>query len=336
MNKITVIGAGSWGTTIAQQLSFKEDYETWLWVYEQEVYDQIQQKKQNIKYLPGVFLPDQLKATMDLEEAIRDAEFIFSVIPSHVVRDMMTRIKPFLSPETVIVSCSKGIENETLKRMSEVIKEVTQHPDEKIVALSGPSHAEEVSRNIPTAIVSACTDLSTAERVQNLMRSPTLRIYTTDDIIGVEVGGSVKNVIAIASGICDGAGFGDNTKAALITRGLAEITRLGVAMGARASTFAGLSGIGDLVVTCMSKHSRNRFVGENIGKGKKLNEIIEAMDMVAEGVKTTKSVYQLSHQLGVEMPISQKVYEVLFEGKNPIEEVTNLMLRDPKREQFGK
>lgn len=335
MIKVAVIGAGSWGTTIAQQLACKTHVETWLWVYEEDVFRQIKEKRQNIKYLPGVNLPDSLKASMDLEEVLSQAEFIFSVLPSHVVRGMMEKIKDYLSPDAVIVSCSKGIENDTLKRMSEVITETTGISLERIVVLSGPSHAEEVSRSIPTAIVSASMNLRNAERVQDLLRSPTLRIYTSDDIVGVEVGGSVKNVIAIASGICDGAGFGDNTKAALITRGLAEITRLGVAMGAQAATFAGLSGIGDLVVTCMSKHSRNRFVGENIGRGKKLKEILESMDMVAEGVKTTKSVYQLSKKLQVEMPISEKVYEVLFEEKDPIEEVTHLMLRDPKREQFG-
>lgn len=335
MSKIAVIGAGSWGTTVAIQLAFKENYKTVLWVYEKEVYDQIRKLKQNVKYLPGVFIPDQLEITMDLKEAVENAHFIFSVVPSHVVRSLMERIKTYLSKEQIIVTLTKGIENDTLLRMSEVIHEVTGIDYDNIVALSGPSHAEEVSRGIPTAIVSACNKIKNAELIQQLMSSATLRIYSSEDIIGVEIGGAVKNVIAIASGICDGAGFGDNTKAALITRGLVEISRLGMALGANASTFAGLSGMGDLIVTCMSKHSRNRFVGEQIGKGKKLQEVLENMDMVAEGVKTTKSVYQLMQKLNIEMPISQKVYEVLFEDKDPIEEVTNLMLREPKREQFG-
>ncbi|GAB4185627.1 MAG: NAD(P)H-dependent glycerol-3-phosphate dehydrogenase [Calditrichia bacterium] len=335
MAKIAVIGAGSWGTAVAIQLSFNPETKTTLWVYEEDVFQQLSQQQQNIKYLPGVQIPHQLEFSLDLEDVVKDAEIIFNVVPSHIVRGMMKKMKPYIKSDVIIVSLSKGIENDTLMRMSEVIHQETNIPFENIVVLSGPSHAEEVARNIPTALVSASVNLRHAERIQQILSSPTLRIYTADDVIGTEVGGSVKNVIAIASGICDGAGFGDNTKAALITRGLAEITRLGVAMGAQATTFAGLSGIGDLVVTCMSKHSRNRYVGEEIGRGKTLSDVLDHMNMVAEGVKTTRSVFELSRKFDIEMPISQKVYEVLFNEKDPIEEVTELMLREPKREQFG-
>ena len=232
----------------------------------------------------------------------------------------------------ILVNVAKGIENGSLSTMSEVIKESSNLDSDQIVSLYGPSHAEEVIKGYPTTLVSASSDKSSAEYVQKIFSSDTLRVYTNNDIKGVELGGSLKNVIAIASGICDGIGFGDNSKAALMTRGIAEITRLGVAMGANSDTFSGLSGIGDLIVTCLSIYSRNRYVGEEIGKGKSLVSILDKMDMVAEGIKTTQSVYDLSKKYQVEMPISEGVYQILFNEKNPKEIVSELMTRDLKLE----
>jgi glycerol-3-phosphate dehydrogenase (NAD(P)+) len=233
------------------------------------------------------------------------------------------------------VTVSKGIENNTYKRITEVIAEVGEVDPQKIVALSGPSHAEEVARKIPTAIVSASINLDSAQIVQEAFMNTYFRVYANDDVIGVELGGALKNIIALAAGICDGAGFGDNTKAALITRGLVEINRLGVELGARSNTFAGLSGMGDLVVTCMSKHSRNRYVGEQIGKGRALDEILDEMNMVAEGVKTTLSAYEIAQQKNVEMPITEQIYYVLFENKPPQEAMVDLMTRASKIEDWG-
>ncbi|MCK5075961.1 MAG: NAD(P)-dependent glycerol-3-phosphate dehydrogenase, partial [Calditrichia bacterium] len=242
------------------------------------------------------------------------------------------KIKTMLKDGVVIVNLAKGIENDTLLRMSQVINQETGVDFDKIVILSGPSHAEELSRGVPTTVVSACRDIKVAEKMQKVFSSSSFRVYASDDVIGVELGGALKNIIAVAAGICDGTGYGENTKAALITRGLVEITRLGTKMGAKAETFAGLSGMGDLIVTCMSRHSRNRHVGEKIAQGQSLETVISNMNMVAEGVKTTRSVHQLIEKLNVEMPISEKVYHVLFEGKNASDEVNKLMVRELKRE----
>jgi len=236
----------------------------------------------------------------------------------------------------VLVNVAKGVENDSLMRMSQVILEnVNWARDDNVVTLSGPSHAEEVSRRIPTAIVSACPNLQTAEFVQNLFMNRYFRVYTNQDIIGVELGGALKNIVAIAAGICDGAGFGDNTKAALQPRGLVEMVRLGAAMGANQETFAGLSGMGDLIVTCMSRHSRNRYVGEQIGKGRTLDDILKEMVMVAEGVKTTRSAYELSKKYNVEMPITAQTFQILFEDKDALDALSELMMRGPKEERFG-
>ena len=245
----------------------------------------------------------------------------------------MAKVSNQLSNDTIIVNVSKGIENDSLKTMSEVICEITSKDLSNIVTLYGPSHAEEVIAKHPTTLVSASTSNTSASYVQKIFSSSQLRVYTNKDIYGVELGGSLKNVIAIATGICDGIGFGDNTKAALLTRGIAEITHLGVTMGANADTFNGLSGVGDLIATCLSKHSRNRFVGEEIGKGKKLKEILNQMDMVAEGVKTTKSVYDLSKKHQIDMPICEGVYDILFNDKDPKSKVIELMTRDLKDEK---
>jgi glycerol-3-phosphate dehydrogenase (NAD(P)+) len=328
---ISVIGAGSWGTTLANLLC-ENSHRTLLYVYEAQQLEMMNKEHINSTYLPGVPLHNKLQLTHKLDEAFAYAEYIVMAVPSHVVRDVLKNAKFKNSTGKKIINVAKGIENDSLLRMSEVIRSVTQSDASDIVTLSGPSHAEEVSRGIATAVVAASGSLDTAREIRDLFRSEYFRVYSSSDIAGVELGGSLKNIIAIAAGIADGAGFGDNTKAALMTRGLVEMTRLGVEMGAQLHTFSGLSGMGDLIVTCTSRHSRNRFVGEQIGKGKKLQEVLAEMVMVAEGVKTTKSVYQLMQKFGVEMPITEQVYEVLFYNKNPQKAVADLMTRDPKEE----
>ncbi len=329
--RIAVIGAGSWGTTLANVLA-ENGHETLLYVYEEDQYELMQKERRNEKYLPGVPLVDSLKLTHDLQEAFRFAPYLVMAVPSHAMRSVLQQWEGEDFAGKDFINVAKGIENDTLLRMSQVIHQVTGVPEERIATLSGPSHAEEVSRHIATAVVSASSSLETARLVRDLFRAPYFRVYSSTDIIGVELGGALKNVIAIAAGIADGAGFGDNTKAALMTRALVEMTRLGVAMGAQLHTFSGLSGMGDLIVTCMSRHSRNRYVGEQIGRGKTLQEVLDGMVMVAEGVKTTRSVHQLLQKYPVEMPISQQVYQVLFHEKNPHDAVRDLMQRDPKEE----
>lgn len=329
--KISIIGAGSWGTTLANLLAEKGADVT-LWVYEGSQLEAMKRSRMNTRYLPGIILAENIRLTGELEEAVYRAIYLVLAVPSHAMRTICENIRGYVNPQQIAINVAKGIENDTLKRMSEVIAETLPMPASHIASLYGPSHAEEVSKKIATAVVAASSDLNTARTVRDLFNGEFFRVYSNSDIIGVEIGGSLKNVIAIATGICDGAGFGDNTKAALLTRALVEITRMGVMMGAQQETFAGLSGMGDLIVTCMSKHSRNRFVGEQIGKGKTLDEVLGEMVMVAEGVKTTRSVYQLSHKLEVEMPISEQVYQVLFHDKKPHDAVGELMGRDPKEE----
>ncbi len=329
--KISIIGAGSWGTTLANLLSQK-GHDALLYVYEPDQYELMKEERENRKYLPGVSLDRELRYTNDLDEAYEYANYIVMAVPSHVTRPVLENWKNKASSKKIYINVSKGIENNTLLRMSQVIHEVTGVSTHQVATISGPSHAEEVSRGVATAVVAASESLETARLVRDIFRNESFRVYSSDDITGVELGGSLKNVIAIAAGVADGAGFGDNTKAALMTRALVEMTRLGVAMGAQISTFSGLSGMGDLIVTCMSRHSRNRFVGEQIGNGKTLQEILDHMVMVAEGVKTTQSVRQLQEKFPVELPISSEVYEVLFNSKNPFEAVRDLMTRDPKEE----
>lgn len=281
---------------------------------------------------------DTRKVTIssDLGDAVRGHDLLVSAVPSQAVRSVAMRLADFDLAGVVIVSATKGIEDNTLFRMSQVFQDVLSTlSNDQFVVLSGPSHAEEVSREIPTTIVAACSKIENAELIQDVFMTPTFRVYSHTDVIGVEIGGSLKNIIAIAAGIIDGVGFGDNTKAALITRGLAEMTRLGTAMGADPLTFAGLSGVGDLVVTCMSRHSRNRHVGEEIGKGKSLEEILSKMVMVAEGVATTRAAIRLAEFHRIEMPIARSIYQVLFDGKNPKQAVYDLMSRDAKEERFG-
>lgn len=329
--KIAVLGGGSWGTAISVLLS-KKGYDVNVWDRNIEMINEMNARRENLRYLPGVLIPANVKGTLELKETIKDVKIIVIAVPSHAVREICQGISQYVKEEQIFVSLAKGIENGTFMRMSEIINEYFHH--NKIAVLSGPSHAEEVSRDIPTAIVAASYDEETAIYVQDIFMTPKFRVYTNKDVVGVEIGGAVKNIIALAAGISDGLGFGDNTKAALMTRGISEIARLGVALGAEPLTFAGLSGIGDLIVTCTSMHSRNRRAGILIGQGKTVDEAINEVKMVVEGIKTTKSTYKLAQRLGVEMPITSELYKVLFEGKNAKYAVTELMLRDKKEENL--
>jgi glycerol-3-phosphate dehydrogenase (NAD(P)+) len=330
--RIAVIGAGGWGTTLAILLSEKSHQVT-LWSFAECDAVTMREKRENPSFLPGVTLPASIKITSDLSEATEGQEMLVSAVPSQYARSVLAQLHGLSLDTLTIVNVSKGIENGTLMTMSEMLSNVFPAlPAGNIVTLSGPSHAEEVSRKIPTAVVSASTDLARARLVQSAFMMPFFRVYESNDVKGVELGGALKNVIAIAAGIIDGANLGDNTKAALMTRGIAEIARIGVARGAHVRTFSGLSGIGDLMVTCMSQHSRNRHVGVEIGKGRKLPEILGETKMVAEGVATAKSAYELARRTGVEVPIVTEVQKILFEEKDPLKACYDLMTRDPKGE----
>jgi glycerol-3-phosphate dehydrogenase (NAD(P)+) len=327
--KIAVIGDGGWGTTLALIL-LKKGYEVFLWGAFPEYVQFMKDRHENTKFLPGIPLPKELNHTADAQEALADAAIAVMAVPSHVMREVARRIKYAYTQKTLVVSVAKGIEVGSDKRMSEVLMEELQPLS--LAVVSGPSHAEEVARGIPAVVAVASQDETIAKVVQNLLMTERFRIYTNSDLVGVEMGGALKNVIAIAAGISDGLGFGDNTKAALLTRGLAEMTRLGVAMGAKRETFYGLAGVGDLITTSFSPYGRNRRIGELIGKGMKLQEALATTEMVAEGVKTVVAVTQLSEQYSVVMPISQKVYQVLYESVEPKKAVQDLMLREAKPE----
>lgn len=332
--KIAVLGAGGWGTTLAILLN-SNGHNVTLFEYKSSYAEVLKQKRINEIYLPGIKIPEEIEITSELNQAVDQKHFLVLAIPTQYLRNVIENIEFNLIRNSIIVNVAKGIEISTLRRVSEIIKDVfPQISDEQLSTLSGPSHAEEVARKIPTAVVVGSKSIETAKFVQNEFMNPYFRVYATSDIVGVELGGSLKNVIAIGAGICDGAGFGDNTKAAIMTRGIAEISRLGVALGAKPETFSGLSGIGDVIVTCMSKYSRNRYVGEQIGKGKKLKQILTEMEMVAEGVPTAKSVYLLSQKTGIEVPICTEVYKILYEDKDPILATTDLMTRQPKTETW--
>ncbi|WP_026841308.1 NAD(P)H-dependent glycerol-3-phosphate dehydrogenase [Citrifermentans bremense] len=330
--KIAVIGAGSWGTTLADLLA-KKGHEVTLWAYEPELVLEMRDNRENSLFLPGIKLNERLAFTNDLAEAYRGCSMVLCVVPSQLVRRVMTNSLPFLPKEAIIVSASKGIEVDTLATVSEIYQEIL--PPEQfqvLAALSGPSFAREVALEMPTAVTAAASSEAVARRVQEAFTTDYFRVYRNSDVVGVELGGAIKNVIAIAAGISDGLGFGSNTRAALITRGLAEMTRLGVAMGAQPSTFAGLAGMGDLVLTCTGDLSRNRSVGIQIGQGRTLSEILGEMRMVAEGVKTTESAYNLAKKLGVEMPIIEQMYQMLYQNKPAREAVLELMTRNLKAE----
>jgi glycerol-3-phosphate dehydrogenase (NAD(P)+) len=332
--KIGVLGAGGWGTALALLLH-QNGHLVELWEFFPDYAECMERTRRNPDFLPDVVLPKDIRITGDLGSVVQDKEILVFAVPSHVVRRVAVQLSTYGMGKALLVSASKGIENDTLLRMSEVILQAyaNRMDRDRIVALSGPSHAEEVSRGIPTLVVAASSSEESARRIRDVFMSPSFRVYTSADLIGVELGGSLKNIIAIAAGISDGVGFGDNTKAALMIRGIVEITRLGTSMGANPATFSGLSGMGDLIVTCTSRHSRNRHVGEQIGKGKTLSEVLDGMLMVAEGVRTTRSAVDLSVKHNVDMPITREVFEMLFNGKDPKKAVFDLMTRIPKAER---
>ncbi len=328
---IVILGGGSWGTALAILLHGKGHRVT-IWELVVERAAAMRKHRENREMLPGIHIDESILITPDIEKAKRGNNVVVFAVPSHGLRGTAELLTPLLRGDEIIVIATKGIEESTLKRMSEVIEEVTGIDVNHIIVLVGPSHAEEVSRQVPTTVVAACRSEANAREVQHMFMTPRFRVYTNPDVIGVEVGVALKNVIAIAAGMCDGLGYGDNTKGALLTRGLAEMTRLGVKMGARQETFSGLAGIGDLITTCISRHSRNRFVGEQIGRGKKLDEVLSSMIMVAEGVRTTRSAVGLADRYKVAMPIASEVYQILFEDKPVEQAIRDLMLRAPKAE----
>jgi glycerol-3-phosphate dehydrogenase (NAD(P)+) len=330
--RVAVLGAGSWGTTLAILLT-DNFHQVSLWAYREEDAAMLRRTHENAPFLPGIPIPGSITITSDLHEAVRGAAMIVAAVPTQFLRSVIVSLRGCLPAETLVVNVAKGIENGTLMTVSEVIHDVLADlPPHRVATLSGPSHAEEVSRRIPTTVVAASSDGASARQVRAAFMTPTFRVYESTDLRGVELGGSLKNVIAIAAGIIDGAQLGDNTKAAVMTRGIAEIARVGVALGAHVRTFSGLSGIGDLMVTCMSRHSRNRHVGVEIGKGRRVSDILGEMVMVAEGVATTQSAYELAHRTGVETPIINEVHRILFEDKDPLQACRDLMTRDPKGE----
>lgn len=339
---LTIFGAGSWGTALAVHLAASGRSVT-LWARRDEQAAAIQSDRHNPEYLPEVDIPESVTVTSDLQEAARASTLWAIAVPSQQLRSFAEQLRPLMAQdagvdasELVVVSLAKGIENTSLMTMSQVLEDVLSPPLEpgQIGVLYGPSHAEEVAEGRPTTVVSAAANAQVAERIQDVFMTERLRVYANTDVIGVEIGGSAKNVLAIAAGISDGVGYGDNAKAALVTRGIAEIKRLGLAMGADAATFAGLAGIGDLVVTCMSQHSRNRGLGEKIGQGQTLDDILSSMHMVAEGVRTTQSIHDLAARHGIEMPITEAVYAVLFDERKPHEMMDRLMTRSAKRENW--
>ena len=330
MKNLAIIGGGSWGTALALVLASRFP-RLRLWVYEAELAVRMRETRINDIYLPGFALPPNIEVTSDLSEALDAAETVLSVVPSHLVRRVYEQMAPMLKPSMLFVTATKGLENGTLLRMSEIIGSVVG-PAARVVVLSGPSFAKEVARCEPTAIVAASQDFGAAAEVQGAFSGPTFRVYTSSDPTGVEVGGSIKNVVAIGAGVLHGLGLGDNAMAALITRGLAEMTRLAVAMGGKQQTLAGLAGLGDLVLTCHGELSRNRTVGIELAKGRKLKEITGSMKMVAEGVKTTNAAVDLARRYSVEMPIAEQMYQVLHEGIAPKTAIQRLMERSLKGE----
>ena len=330
--KLAIIGAGSWGTALSIVLS-PRFARLRLWVYEADLAARMKDSRENDVYLPGCPLPPRIEVTSELSHALEGAEIVLSVMPSHLVRGLYQQMLPFLNDSMIFVSATKGLENATLLRMSEVIREVLQpHFAPRVAAISGPTFAREVAQFEPTALVVASADEALTASVQSAFSGPTFRLYRSPDPISVEIGGSIKNVVAIGAGVLHGMGLGHNAMAALITRGLAEMTRLAVAMGGRAQTLSGLAGLGDLVLTCTGDLSRNRTVGVELAQGRKLDEIVGSMKMVAEGIKTTNAAADLAKRCSVEMPISEQMYQMFHFGKSPREAIQNLMERSLKGE----
>ncbi|MFE7062438.1 NAD(P)H-dependent glycerol-3-phosphate dehydrogenase [Sutcliffiella sp. NPDC057660] len=332
MKKVAVLGAGSWGTALALVLA-DNDHEVRLWGHKKEQIDEINSTHTNNKYLKNITLSEGIVGYTSMEQAVSGVDAIVLAVPTKAMREVCQQVKQYLGSPHLFVHVSKGIEPDTHLRVSEVIEEeLPENVREAVVVLSGPSHAEEVSLRQPTTVTAASSNLIAAEKVQDLFINQHFRVYTNTDVVGVEIGGSLKNIIALAAGITDGLGYGDNAKAALITRGLAEIARLGSCLGANPLTFLGLTGMGDLIVTCTSVHSRNWRAGNMLGKGMKLDEVLENMGMVVEGVRTTKAAYQLSQKLQVKMPLTSALYHVLFDGVDPKDAVDELMSRNKTTE----
>jgi glycerol-3-phosphate dehydrogenase (NAD(P)+) len=329
VKRIAVIGAGSWGAALSLVLA-RKDFDLSLWVWDPKQSDIMRTTREN-PYLPGFPIPENVQFTTEIGEAAEGADAVVFVVISAAAEEVARRLKPFLRPGIPVVSATKGLSDATGLTISQTL-ECIIGPDNPVAAISGPNLAVEVARQVPSATVAACADLDVAHQVQNMLMCPSLRVYTNQDIIGVELAGALKNVIAIAAGICDGMGFGDNTKAALLTRGLAEITRLGTKIGANPSTFIGLAGVGDLITTCASPLSRNRRVGLGLGQGRKLDDICREIGQVAEGVPTTRAAYDLARKHDTPMPITEQVYQVLFEDKDPKAALADLMSREPKDE----
>ena len=332
MKKICVIGAGSWGTALAVHLA-NLGFSVWLWGRPEDGIDLIKSERENRHFLPGIVIPDNIYPETDPLLALQDADVLVFSVPSQVLRPVLEKLHPYIPADAFIVNTAKGLEISTGMRLSQVVEEVLGSScRDRFAVLSGPSHAEEVSQRLPTAVTVAAYDQHTAFYIQDIFMDNYFRVYTNPDIAGVELGGALKNIIALATGITYGLGFGDNTAAALMTRGLAEMIRMGAAMGGDPRTFSGLSGIGDLVVTCGSQHSRNRRAGQLIGQGKKLEETLETIGMVVEGVHTTRSVHQLAMEMNIDMPITKACYRILYEGEEPRAAVEKLMKRRRKHE----
>ena len=333
--RIGIVGGGSWGTALAKLLADK-GFVLDLWVFEPEVKEQIEKHRENKVFLPDVKLPENIIPSNDLEIVVKDKDLVLVVVPSHCMRDVAGRMKNYISPGTIVVTASKGIENKTHMTMTQILAEKIDFlSKENFAVLSGPSFAKEVANKIPTVVAAASTSREVSDYVQKIFSCPTFRVYVNDDPIGTQIGGAMKNVVAIAAGICDGMEMGLNPRAALITRGLTEMNRIGTKLGADPLTLAGLAGVGDLLLTCTGALSRNYTLGRQIGEGKKLDDIISEMRMVAEGVKTTRSIYNLSKKLGVDLPICNEVYFVLFEGRSVKGTVQRLMNRSLKHELDG-
>lgn len=329
VKRISILGSGGWGTALSLLLH-KKGYDVLLWGHSPQYVEFLKDREENVKFLPGIPIPKDLPITADITSAANNGELVVVAVPTPYIRSVMERFRPYYVPGTPLLSVAKGIENETLMLASEVITDALG--SQPLALMLGPSHAEEVARNLPTTVVASSRLEGLAREIQRVFTTERFRVYTNPDMVGVEVGAAVKNVIAIAAGICDGLGFGDNTKAALIARGLVEITRLGVKMGAQRATFSGLTGLGDLITTCISPYGRNRYVGEEIGKGKRPAEVLKGMEQVAEGYFTTRSVKLLAEKYQVDMPISQEIYRILYEDKDPRRAVSDLMMRAPKSE----